>query len=72
LSSEEPSGENALRLIQIRLTMPTVKKISPTDQDISPQAGIADSSSKKAVNISSATQRNAFHRRGVRSATKIV
>ena len=39
---EEPSGGDGLRLIQIRLTMPSLEEIAPTRQDNSPQARIAE------------------------------
>jgi hypothetical protein len=42
-----------LHLIQIGLATPTLAKISPTRQENSPQARIADSSSKNALNLSS-------------------
>jgi hypothetical protein len=34
---EEPSGENVLRLIQIRFTAPSLGKITPASQDNSQQ-----------------------------------
>src|SRR5947208_417769 len=59
---EERSGEKSLRLIQIRLVTPNLEKISPASQAQSPQAQIANSSSRKAVNFSSAHKRNALRR----------
>jgi len=43
-----------LRLIQNRLATPSLAKITPASQTNSPQAEVADSSSKSAVNFSSA------------------
>jgi hypothetical protein len=48
------AGKNVLRLIQIRLTVSSLEKISPSSQDNSPRARSADSSPTNAVNFSSA------------------
>jgi hypothetical protein len=49
---EEPSGANVLRLIQIRVAMPSLAKISPARQANSAQVQVAASSSKNAVSFS--------------------
>ena len=48
---EEPSGGNALRLIQIRLTASSLDKILLGCQDKTLQARIADSSAIKAISF---------------------
>jgi hypothetical protein len=49
-----------LRLIQVFLTPPSLEKIALTCQANSPQARIADSSSRKALNFSSARTMKRF------------
>jgi hypothetical protein len=58
---EEPSEANVLRLIQIRLAMSIVEKITPACQGNSPQTRIADSSFIKAVSFSSAWTHRRVH-----------
>ncbi len=55
---EEPGGVKGLRLIRIRLTTSSLAKTPPTCQTNSLQARIADSSSRNAVNFSSARKTN--------------
>jgi hypothetical protein len=43
---KEPSGEEVLRLIRIRLATPSLEKIWPVGQDNSPRGQVADSSSR--------------------------
>jgi hypothetical protein len=69
---EEPSGENALRLIQIRLTVSSLEKIWLGCQDNSPQDRIADSSSTNAVSFSSARTTKRFPSSRCASAIQIV
>jgi hypothetical protein len=54
------AGGNALRLIRIRLAMPSVAKISPACQGNSAQVQTAASSSTNAVSFSSARTMNRF------------
>jgi len=61
-----------LRLIQIRLATPSLAKISPTCQTNSPQAQIADSSSKNTVSFSSARTTKRFPSSRCASAIQIV
>jgi hypothetical protein len=63
------AGGKVLRLIQVRLAMPSFEKISPTCQDNSPQAGIAHSSSVNTVSFSSCTTKR-FPLSRCASATK--
>jgi hypothetical protein len=56
---EEPSGGEALRLIQIRLATLNFEKISLARQGNLPQMQTATSSSTNAGNFSSGAQRNA-------------
>ena len=60
---EEPSGGEALRLIQIRLATLNFEKISLARQGNLPQMRIGTSSSTNAGNFSSRAQRTAFRRR---------
>jgi hypothetical protein len=57
---EEPSGGEALRLIQIRLATLNFEKISLARQGNLPQTRTATSSSTNADSFSSGAQRNAF------------
>jgi hypothetical protein len=68
---EEPSGGKVLRLIQIRLATPSLRKISLGCQEISHQGQIADSSFTNAVSFSSACTTNRFSPRCA-SAIQIV
>jgi hypothetical protein len=49
--TKNPAGVKVLRLIQIRLAMLSLAKITTASQDNSQQARIADSSSTNAVNF---------------------
>src|SRR6266478_6908971 len=59
-TGKEPSGGKVLRLIQIRLTTPSLPKIVRVCQDNSPRLRIADSSSRNAVSFSSARTTKQF------------
>src|SRR4029077_978478 len=66
------SRAKVLRLIRIRLTTPSLPKIVRVCQDNSPQARIADSSSRNAVNFSSACTTNRFSSPRCASTIQIV
>src|SRR5205823_7050032 len=57
---------------QTRLATPSFEKISPARQDNSPQARVADSSSRNSVSLSSGCTKKRFPSLGCPSATKIV
>src|SRR4051794_23483339 len=62
----------SLRLIQIRLTTLTLKKVSPACQASSPQPRVADSNSKNALGLSFARTMNRFPLSRCASAIQIV
>ena len=66
------AGRNVLRLIRIRLTTSSLEKILPVCQDNSPPTQIADSSSRNAVNFSSACTTKRFPSSRCASAIQIV
>jgi hypothetical protein len=66
------TGRSVLRPIQIRLTASSLAKTSPACQTNSPQARIANSSSRKAVNFSSARTTKRFPSSRCASAIQIV
>jgi hypothetical protein len=70
-SGEEPSGENVLRLIQIRLTTPILEKITPTCQANSPQPESPIPVPETWLTFHPHAQQTAFRRRDVRQQQKL-